>query len=146
MSPDYQRSRVKWLLEKRPSRYGLSMMSAAAWRDLVQKEKWYFYPQAKNWPKIPPNYMAFRYDGKLQSIHYVKKYEVVQDVHKYIPEIKKGKIKNHYLLWLEEGFEPRKELPNGNIWSNGRLWCILDTLFTCKTIKQACEVSKKRLK
>ena len=90
--------------------------------------------------------MAFRYDGKLQSIHHVKTYEVVSDMHNHIPEIKKGKVKNHYLLYLEKPFEPRKELPNGNIWSNGRVWCMLDTLFTSKTIKEACEVSRKRKK
>lgn len=120
--------------------------SKIGWRDLVKNKRKYFYPQGKNWPQIAPNYMGFRFDGKLQHIHHVEKYEVVDDVHKYIPEIKKGKLKNFFLLWLGEPFEPRKELPNGNIWSNGRLWCMLDTLFTSKTVKQACEISKKRLK
>ena len=73
-----------------------------------------------------------------------ERFEIADDIHKHISEIKKGKIKNHCLIQLGEGFEPRKVLPNGNIWSNGRLWCMLDTLFTCRTIKEACEVSKKR--
>jgi hypothetical protein len=119
--------------------------SKLSWRDMVVKKEHYFYPNEKNWPKIPPNYIAFRYDGKLQSIHHVKKYEVVQDVHKYIPEIKRWKLQNYYLLWLGPKFEPRKELPNGNIWSNGRFWCLLDTLFTSKTIAEAIEISKKRV-
>lgn len=120
--------------------------SSIGWRELVKNKRKYFYPQGKNCPKVPPNYMGFRYNGKLQHIHYVEKYEVVEDVHKYIPEIKKSKIKNHFLLWLGEPFEPRREISNGNIWSNGRLWCMLDTLFTSPTIKHACEISKKRLK
>jgi len=120
--------------------------SKIGWRDLVRNKRKYFFPQGKNWPQLPPNYMGFRFDGKLQHINHVEKYEVVEDIHKHIPEIKKGKLKNYYLLWLGEPFEPRKELPNGNIWSNGRLWCMLDTLFTSKTIKQACEISKKRTK
>ena len=118
--------------------------SELSWKDFVYKRNFYFYPQGKNYPKIPPNYIAFRYDGRLQSIHHVEKYLVVQDVHKYIPEIKKGKIKNHFLLYLGEPFEPRKELPNGNIYSSGRLWCMLDTLFTSKTVKEASEITKKR--
>lgn len=113
-------------------------------KEIVYDRKYYFYPQGKNWPKIPPNYISFRFDGKLQSIHHVEKYEVVEDVHEYIPEIRKGKIKNYFLLWLGPRFEPRKELPNGNIWSNGRRWCMLDTLFTSKTIKEASEITKKR--
>jgi len=120
--------------------------SKIGWRDLVRNKRKYFYPNGKNWPQVPPNYMGFRFNGKLQHIHHVEKYEVVDDVHKYIPEIRKGKVKNHYLLWLGESFEPRKELPNGKIWSNGRMWCMLDTLFTCKTVKEACDISKKRLK
>jgi len=125
---------------------GTPSWSKISWRDFIYKKGFYFYPQGKNWPKIPPNYIAFRYYGKLQSIHHVEKYEVVQDAHKYIPEVKKKKLRDHFLLWLGQGFEPRRELPNGNIFSNGRLWCILDTLFTSKTIKEACDISKKRLK
>lgn len=118
--------------------------SKISWKDVIYKKRFYFYPQGKNWPGIPPNYIAFRFEGRLQSIHHVEKYEVVQDAHKYIPEIRKGKVQDHYLIWLGERFEPRKELPNGNIWSNGRLWCMLDTLFTSKNIKQACAISSKR--
>lgn len=120
--------------------------SELSWKDIVCKKMHYFFPQEKNWPKIPPNYIAFRSGGKLLSIHHVEKYEVVRDVHQYIPEIKKNEVKNMFLLWLGRGFEPRKELPNGKIWSNGRVWCMLDTLFTSKTIKEACDISKKRLK
>lgn len=120
--------------------------SKIGWIDFVNNKRKYFYPQGKNWPPIPPNYMAFRYKGRLQSIHHVEKYEVVDDVHRYVPEIKKGRLKNLFLLWLGEPFEPRKELLNGKIWTNGRLWCMLDTLFTSKTIKQACEISRKREK
>ena len=120
--------------------------SKISWMDVVYRQKHYFYPAAKNWPKTPPNYLAFRFGGRLQSIHHVEHYEVVDDIHKKISGIKKGKLKNHYLLYLGDGFEPRKVIPNGNIWSNGRLWCMLDTLFTSRTLKEACELSKKRSK
>lgn len=120
--------------------------SKIGWIDYVKNKLKYFYPQGKNWPPVPPNYMGFRYGGRLQSIHHVEKYEVVDDLHDYIPEVKKGKLRNMFLLWLGDPFEPRKELPNGNIWTNGRLWCMLDTLFTCDTIQQANVISKRREK
>ncbi|MBI5873159.1 MAG: hypothetical protein HZB36_03330 [Candidatus Omnitrophica bacterium] len=125
---------------------GTPSWSKIPWRDIVYKKEHYFYPSAPHWPKIPYNYIAFRYDGRLQSVHHIKKYELVEDVHKHIPEIRRKKLRDHYLLWLDEGFEPRKVLPNGNIWSNGRIKCMLDTLFTSKTIKEASEITKKRLK
>lgn len=125
---------------------GKPSWSEISWRDISGKKQRYFYPQGKGWPKVPPNYIGFRFDGRLQSIHHVERYEVVSDMHDFMPEIKKGKIKNHYLLYLGPGFEPRKEIPNGNIWSNGRLWCMLDTLFTATTLKEASEISYKREK
>ena len=45
------------------------------WIDVVEKD--YFHPIGRGWPEEPPNYIAFRYDGKLQSVHYIESYEVV---------------------------------------------------------------------
>ena len=118
--------------------------SKISWKDVVYKKKRYFYPADGGWPKIPPNYIAFRFDGKLQSIHHVEDYEVVDDMHKEIKEIKKGKLTNHNLLKLGPKFVPKKNVQGGNLWSNGRRWCMLDTLFTSKTIEEACDISKRR--
>ena len=46
------------------------------WIDVVNDRGRYFHPVGKGWPKEPPNYMAFRYWGKLRSIHHVESYEV----------------------------------------------------------------------
>ncbi len=118
--------------------------SKISWKDVVYKKKRYFYPSDGGWPKIPPNYIAFRFDGILQSIHHVEDYEVVDDMHNEIKEIKKGKLINHNLLKLGPRFEPRSILQGGNLWSNGRRWCMLDTLFTSRTIEEACNISKRR--
>lgn len=125
---------------------GKPSWSEISWRDISGKKNRYFYPLGNGWPKVPPNYIAFRYDGRLQSIHHVEKYEVASDMHDYMTEIKKGKIRNHYLLYLGKGFEPRKELPTGKLWSSGRIWCMLDTLFTASSVKEAGEISNKREK
>jgi hypothetical protein len=126
--------------------HGKPSWSEISWKDISGKKMRYFYPRGKGWPKVPPNYIAFRYDGILQTIHHVERYEVVSDMHDYLPEIKKGKVRDHYLLYLGPGFEPRKELPMGKLWSNGRIWCMLDTLFTASTIKEAGKISNKREK
>lgn len=113
-------------------------------KELAYERRRYFYPSSGGWPVPPPNYIAFRMGGKLQFIQHVEKYALVDDVHKEIAEVKKGKCQDYYLLFLGEPFEPRKELRNGKIWSNGRLWCMLDTLFTARSIKEASEITKRR--
>jgi hypothetical protein len=51
-----------------------------SWIDIVEKHHRYFYPVVGGgWPP-PPNYMGFRYGGRLQSIRHVEKFEVVPDV------------------------------------------------------------------
>lgn len=43
----------------------------------------------------------------------------------------------HFLYKFGQGFSPDKEVTTGNIYLNGRIWCMLDTLFTCDTILDA---------
>lgn len=118
---------------------------AISWIDIVNKRSKYFHPVAGGgWPKEPPNYIAFRYYGKLQSIHYIEGYEVVTDMHSKIAEIPKEEWSPHFLYTLGPAFGPHKEVKTGAIYPNGRVWCMLDTLFTCSTISAARDVSKKR--
>jgi hypothetical protein len=98
------------------------------------------------WPKEPPNYIAFRYYGKLQSIHHIKSYEVVTNMHERIPEIRSEEWKPHFLYTLGQEFGPSTEVRTGSIYPNGRVWCMLDTLFTCDTISDARDLSQKRVK
>jgi len=41
-------------------------------------------------------------------------------------------------------FAPNREVRVGGIYPNGRVWCMLDTLFTSRTIARARDISKKR--
>ena len=59
-----------------------------SWIDIIERKRSYFFPfNKKGWPKTPPTYVAFRYRGRLQSIHFIEKYEAVADMHSRIPEI-----------------------------------------------------------
>jgi hypothetical protein len=49
---------------------------AHTWIDVVEKDGSYFHPVGNGWPVQPPNYIAFRYHGKLQSVHHVDSFEV----------------------------------------------------------------------
>jgi hypothetical protein len=111
------------------------------------KKGYYFYPIRSTWPKIPPTYIAFRNRGKLMSIHYVKSYEIVNKPDQQLPELRGWNGWSscpHYMLELGKPFKPEKEVKNGNIYANQHITCMLDTLFTCKTIQEARDLSKER--
>ncbi len=44
--------------------------------DVIVERQKYFHPVGNSWPIEPPNYIAFRYDGILQSIHHIESYTV----------------------------------------------------------------------
>ncbi len=109
---------------------------------LNAKRRRYSHPAGARWPKEPPNYIGFRYYGQLQSIHRVEGFEVTKGDVLSEPRFR-GRTP-HFLYRLGPPIAPPKEVPTGRIFRNGRVWCFWDTLFTCKTISQACDVSAKR--
>lgn len=121
--------------------------SGYTWIDVVAKDQCYFHPMAKTWPLNPPNYVAFRYDGRLQSIHHVERSEVthrLQKVNKNWPKTNRP----HFVYQLGRPIRPPLDIGLGNLWTNARLWCLIDTLLTgkYKTLKDANEASRKRLR
>ncbi|MFA5864235.1 MAG: hypothetical protein WC975_06065 [Phycisphaerae bacterium] len=118
--------------------------SKIAWRDFVNRKQRYFHPFGKNWPVEPPNYLGFRYNGQLQSIHHVDSCKVVEDMHAEFPEIDPGKWDPHLLYTLSPPIVPVKTVKTGNIFCNGRVWAMLDLLLSCDTIAQARDRTKKR--
>ncbi|SDJ31962.1 PD-(D/E)XK nuclease superfamily protein [Lachnospiraceae bacterium G41] len=115
--------------------------------DIVNKKGIYYHPVGGNgWPKEPVNYIAFRYDGKLQSIHHVEKYTITKNMHKIIKEMPDEEWEqDHFVYTLGPVIEPTKEVKTGNIYASGRRWAMLDALLTSETIEQACNISKRRM-
>lgn len=114
--------------------------------DVVEKHNVYFYPYEKNWPNKPPNYMAFRYDGVLKSIRKVTGYKIIDYLHEAIPGvIGQSEKRKHFLLELGPEMKPHHEVRNGRIYATQRLWCTIDTLLTCKTIKEARDLTDARI-
>jgi hypothetical protein len=62
-----------------------------SYKDVVEQKNRYFFPVGSRWPDPPPNYLAFRYDGKLQSIRHVKSYTTFTRPSTLFPEAPKGK-------------------------------------------------------
>ena len=120
-----------------------------SYRGIVEKKHLYFHPvggDSGGWPAEPPNYIAFRYDGILKSVHHIDKYEVITNPHRFIPEIPSEVWKPpHYLYHLGPAIKPNHTVRAGpKIVMSMRVWAMLDLLLTCKTIQDARDRSKKR--
>lgn len=117
-----------------------------SWIDIVKKHNKYFCPASGNgWPKEPPNYIAFRYYGCLQSIHHIESYMVTKNIHSVIPEMPDEEWdNNHYVYTLGPAIVPSKTVKTGKIYPSGRVWAMLDTLLTADTISEARDISYQR--
>lgn len=122
--------------------------SEVSFLDVVYKYNCYFYPYSSKsgWPLEAPNYIAFRFDGRLQSIHKVEAFTVNDNLHQSMPEVFSDTSPDvHFFLQLGPAIKPGKVVKNGSIWPNGRYWCMIDTLLTCNTVEEARDISKERL-
>ena len=115
--------------------------------DEVERHRVYHYPTTGgNYPKIVPNYMGFRYDGKLQSIHHVDAYEVVDSPFGLIPGAPNLRWDApSYFLRLGPPFRPGQEVRTGTgIFRAAPLTADLDLLLTCSTISEARDLTRER--
>ena len=117
------------------------------WIELVEKKMKYFHPFGINgWTKEPPNYIGFRYGGRLQSIYHIESYSIVKNLHDEIEEMPNVEDEyEHFVYSLGKPIIPSKVVKTGNIYASGRKWAMLDTLLTADTIHEASEISKQRM-
>ena len=120
-----------------------------SWIDFVKERNRYFCPVGGGkggWPKEPPNYIAFRYDGRLQSIHHIESYTVSKNLHNEFPEMPDEVWETeHFVYTLGPAIIPSKTVKTGgSIVRSNRVWAMLDTLLTSDTISEAWEISKNR--
>lgn len=121
--------------------------SELSYVDIVEKKGKYYHPfGVKGWPKEAPNYIAFRYDGRLQSIHHIENYIVTKRIHEIIPELPDEEWEtSHFVYTLGPAIKPSKIVKTGNIYASGRKWAMLDLLLTSDTIAEACDLSAQRV-
>lgn len=116
-----------------------------SWIDVVEKRGRYFYPVGNRWPD-PPNYLGFRYRGKLQRIHHVEDYDIVTNFRKIFAEAPDEPAWcPHYCFKLGPPMIPPRDVPAGpRVQRNNRVWCMIDTLLTSPTVSDALTVTEKR--
>ena len=115
--------------------------------DVVEKHRKYFHPVGGGrggWPVEPPNYLGFRYDGHLKSIHHVKSYRIVDDLAEYFPDQPSEKRDPRVLYELGPPICRAKPMRVGARLYAARRWCFIDTLLTSGTLAEALEATRKR--
>ena len=127
--------------------YAKAEGSSLSYVDIVEKKGMYYHPfGVRGWPKEAPNYVAFRYGGRLQSIHHIEKYAVTRRMHEVIPELPDEEWDTEHLVYtLGPAIKPSKTVKTGKIYASGRKWAMLDLLLTCDTISEACDLSSQRV-
>jgi hypothetical protein len=113
-------------------------------RAVVAEFSKYFHPVGPGWPKQPPNYIAFRWDGRLQSIHHIDDYVIVSNMQGHFPTAIDEEINPHFLYTLGPPIQPTRPVRTGDIFRAGRVWAALDLLLTCGTISEASQRTKLR--
>jgi len=121
------------------------------WIDVVEKDGAYFHQVGNHWPQQPPNYIAFRYRGKLQSVHRIEAHEIWTNVSEKNP-LWCDTTKEHFVYKLGAAMRPPRDLKAGGtgdtIKQSARVWCAIDTLLTGQFdyLGQARDETKKRLR
>jgi hypothetical protein len=113
--------------------------------EVVENFRQYFHPVGSGWPVSPPNYMAFRWKGKLQSVHHIDNYEIFTDYKLHFPGITEGEIEPHFLYHLGPAIRPNREVKTGNLFRAARIYAHIDLLLTSETISEAGVKTKERL-
>jgi hypothetical protein len=122
-----------------------------SFRDVVVDHDTYFCPVgggSGGWPKEPPNYLGFRFDGMLQQVRHVEGYRITDDNYAGFEPLK-GKVdwsgERHWVFSLGPVMKPMHEVRTGNLYRAQRVWVALDLLLTCETIAEARDKTKLRL-
>jgi hypothetical protein len=112
----------------------------------VERHRIYHFPTVGSYPKIVPNYMGFRYDGWLHSIHHVDEYVVADSPYGHFPGAPEMKwdVPN-FLLHLGPPIRPDHEVRTAKgIPQSMRVTVDIDLLLTSATITEAYALQKAR--
>lgn len=119
------------------------------WIDVIEKDRRYFHPVGNHWPSQPPNYVGFRYRGKVQSVHRIERHETALNLADRNPQWC-DTDEDHFIYTLGPAMRPPRDLraggPDDSIKRSARVWCAIDTLLSGEfdTLGQARDETQRR--
>lgn len=131
------------------SRERISEKDPYTWADVVEGDRpRYFHPVGgRGFPNVPQNYIGFRLDGRLRSVHFVEDWEIVSDLSTLHPKWPATKDP-HFIYTLGPPMHPRTEIRSGRIYAPGHHECAFDTLLSGRyaTVAEAKAETDRRKK
>lgn len=120
---------------------------------IVTEHDSYFHPVGGGpggWPRTPPNYLGFRFNGQLQQVRHVDDYEVHNSPwNEIIPGIGEQldwPEEPHFWYRLGPPIVPTQTVKTGSsIKRSLRVWAAIDLLLTGETISDARDITQARL-
>ncbi len=100
------------------------------WVDVVQADRRYFHPVGgQGFPNVPQNYVGFRLDGQLLSVHFVEEWEIVVNLASLHDKWPPTTIP-HFVYKLGPPMFPASKVASGSIYGPGSQSCAIDTLLS----------------
>ncbi|WP_139279840.1 hypothetical protein [Rhodococcoides yunnanense] len=120
-------------------------LGARTFREYVSQDRVYFHPYGGNngWPKLPPNFLCFRWDGKVQQVNRVVRTEIVPRLSDRWPEISDTADGEPHIVYTLGDDIPVPTVSTAGTYASGRVWCLLDQLLVQPTLADAVRSSKK---
>ena len=115
-------------------------------RDFVVNEHTYFHPfgWGSGWPTNPPNFLAFRWNGKVHQVRRVVSQEVVPRLQERWPDIPgtDETSRQHAVYQLGPPLPMDGPIPSGTNYRAARVWVLIDQLLIAPNLKAAIASSK----
>ncbi len=104
----------------------------------------YWYPEKAPWPKMPPNFLGFRFQGQLQSVHHVDEVRHFGAFDEVFPQTTEAWGPG-VLATLGPPIRPEQPVRTGRgIQRSMHAEVDIDLLLTCSTITEAFKKTKER--
>jgi hypothetical protein len=118
-------------------------------KQIVREHRKFFHPVGRRYPKEPVNYIAFRVNGKVESIHHVERWAMLNRPADHFPTIARDVDYTddpHYIYDLGPAIPMAQTVVNGDIWPSAHVKVALDLLLTSESVSEARDRTNARLR
>jgi hypothetical protein len=120
-----------------------TLFGGRSFKDYVVNERVYFHPYGGNntWPKAAPNFLCFRWAGRVQQVNRVASFEILPHLGDRWPSLTDEESGGPHIVYTLGPDIPIPTISTKGTYANGRIWCLLDQLLVHPTLADAARAS-----